>query len=570
MAIMIPPMPFDFHGSYGEKDVFEALSKLPSDVYVLHSLRWVGRTQRSASQGEADFVILDPRKGILVLEVKSGNISYHDRLWYQENTATGVTKIMQDPEEQASRSKFLLLEALHGKIPHKEFCLVCHAVWFPKAPVDRSKMPLNLPPAIVLDAVDLENAESSLTAVFDFWSDRIRKSELTAGTLKRILEVIAPVLSIVPSPRFKIETRERQFLRLTNEQARILEYLEDQDKAVISGTAGTGKTVIALEKARRLGNSGRNVLLLCYNATLKTWLRKMNTANNVSVESFDSLATKYVKLQNNDYDKLKSDFIEKLGNEGLSWEFTDVVIDEGQDFQDDWIEWLRLVTPGAFYVFFDPNQTLFTSRHPAWVDKAECRLTLKRNCRNTFAINRTSHRFLDLTVDKRGDCVDGPKPVIWKCDTGEDAAKGVSRLVTKFLSEGIRKDEITILALQSIGHSIISKHKLDISPYLVNDPEDDAICFTTIKRFKGLESNIIIIVDFPGNGIDSYELQKLLYVGASRAKHELHIFLNPITATGIADLVGALAPGRKVPKNMNGVARLLDAQWNEITNMEVE
>src|SRR6266568_3775885 len=121
MAIMIPPMPFDFHGSYGEKEIFEALSKLRSEVYVFHSLRWVGRSPRSASQGEADFVIFNPALGLLVLEVKSGIINYNNRTWHQQNTATGVTKIMQDPEEQASRSKFILLEALHGKIPNNEF-----------------------------------------------------------------------------------------------------------------------------------------------------------------------------------------------------------------------------------------------------------------------------------------------------------------------------------------------------------------------------------------------------------------------------------------------------------------
>lgn len=568
MSIMIPAMPFDFHGSPGEKEVFEALSSLPSDVYVFHSLRWVGQTPRSASQGEADFVIFSPRQGILVLEVKSGIISFKDRQWHQQNTATGVTKIMQDPEEQAARSKFVLLEALLGKIPNKEFCLVCHAVWFSAAPVDKTKLPLNLSPAMVLDARDLECPGKAIDGVFSFWGEKFRPNCLSANNAKRIIEIIAPTLSIVPSPRFKIETRERQFLRLTNEQARILDFLEEQESAVISGTAGTGKTLIALEKARRLVNAGRNVLLLCYNSALKTWLRKMNLTANLNIESFDSLASKYSKLNNNDYERLKAEFIEKLANEQISWAYTDIVIDEGQDFQDEWIEWLKIVTPGSFYVFYDPNQTLFTDRHPAWIDTAECKLTLKRNCRNTFAINRTSHRFLNLTVEKREESIDGPKPVIWKCGSDKEIVDGISILISRFLHDGIKAEEITILTLQSQTRSVLTNNRLKIQVPLSDEPKDGAICFTTVRKFKGLESNIILIVDFPGEGIVAEDLHRLLYVGASRAKHELHFLMRITDDVDIANIIHDLAPDRKIPKNINGLARLLDSQWNEIKTLE--
>lgn len=569
MAIMIPPMPFDFHGSYGEKEVFEALSTLSTDSYVFHSLRWVGRTPRSPSQGEADFVIFDPKRGILILEVKSGIITYHDRMWHQMNMATGVTKIMQDPEEQASRSKFVLLEALHGKVPHKECCLVCHAVWFPSAPVDKSKLPLNLSPLIAFDADDLQRPIQAIEGAFDYWQKIIRSHSITSGTAKKIFDVLAPTLSIVPSPRFMFETRERQFLRLTNEQARVLDFLEEQEKAVISGTAGTGKTLIALEKARRLSSSGRRVLLLCYNAALKNHLRKVNKSGGISIESFDSLASRYIMLQNNNYDQLKTDFIELISGDSFIWEYTDVIIDEGQDFQDDWIEWLRYLTPSSFYVFYDPNQTIFTDKPPQWLNSAECKLTLKRNCRNTFPVHRTSHRFLDISIDKREESVDGQKPIVWKCNSGKEVSVAVGRMLHKLLKkDGLKPEEIAILSTKTISSSLISRYGLPSGTPLAEEPQEGKVCFTTIKKFKGLESHVVFLVDLPSS-IPPDDLKRLLYVGASRAKHELHIFMNLSEDSQVAGLVEALAKGRKMQKNMNGLARLLDIKWNEYKDMEV-
>lgn len=106
MAKMIPAMPLDFHGSPGEQQVYDSLARLNDNCVVFHSIRWVGRTERSPGQGEADFVIFEPTKGIIVIEVKAGNVTFENGVWYQQNSKTGVTKKMQDPEAQAARSKF--------------------------------------------------------------------------------------------------------------------------------------------------------------------------------------------------------------------------------------------------------------------------------------------------------------------------------------------------------------------------------------------------------------------------------------------------------------------------------
>ena len=47
---------------------------------------------------------------------------------------------------------------------------------------------------------------------------------------------------------------------------------------------------------------------------------------------------------------------------------------------------------------------------------------------------------------------------------------------------------------------------------------------TTSKKFKGLESNVVILVDFNSNIISTDELARLFYVSTSRARQLLDIF----------------------------------------------
>lgn len=154
-------MPLDFHGSDGEQEAYDSLAQLDDSYIVFHSIRWVGRpsSDRSPGQGEADFVIFQPSKGILVIEVKAGNVTLENGVWYQQNRRTGLVTRMKDPEAQASRSKFEIIAALDGKLQSDESCLVCHAVWFTSAPVNKKILPMNMNSEMLLDSTDLPSME---------------------------------------------------------------------------------------------------------------------------------------------------------------------------------------------------------------------------------------------------------------------------------------------------------------------------------------------------------------------------------------------------------------------------
>ena len=132
MAKFIPSVkPEDFNNSYGEKAVYEALRTLNDQYTVFYSLSWVGINEKRTI-GEADFVIVHPDKGVLVIEVKSGEIEYKNGEWIQTNTKSGQSKRIE-PYVQARKSQFELLDRLNKNI--QEFRLRL----FPAVPAEYVK-----------------------------------------------------------------------------------------------------------------------------------------------------------------------------------------------------------------------------------------------------------------------------------------------------------------------------------------------------------------------------------------------------------------------------------------------
>ena len=398
MAKMIPNIAYKT-GSEGENRVFESLQTLlPSSYIVLHSLRWIG-SDRYRSQGEADFVVFHPAKGVMVLEVKSGIITLdNNRTWYQTNRNTNIKKEMFDPEKQADESKFKLISILRGID-----CLVCHAVWFPSISFDKGVLPPNYHPDMLFDSETLKDPQKALDSAFSFWSKQLNRStNLNKIQEKLVLEKFAPTFSLVPSIRIDYEYTEEKFVQLTEEQTKILDFLQLQNKAAIAGAAGTGKTFIAIEKARQLQQEGAKVLFLCYNRMLSDFLNDVYSHYNIHICTFDSLVRKYVGEQK-DFETARLLFFDYLIEDENEFEFTDIIIDEGQDFTSDWIEYLeyRLSKNSFFYVFYDQQQCLYTEEVNKWLREAPCRLTLTTNCRNTESIAKTSYGSLGKSGGKQ-------------------------------------------------------------------------------------------------------------------------------------------------------------------------
>ena len=149
------------------------------------------------------------------------------------------------------------------------------------------------------------------------------------------------------------------FFRLTEEQNALINYLEEQKVAAIQGVAGTGKTVLACEKAKALAKDGK-VLFLCFNQFLRKALQEEKELNPQKYENIDfynihQLVSTKIKAASVDDDI--EVFLKNYDQ--YDWEYKHIIVDEAQDFKDVFIEKLYEIafyTEGSFYVFFDKNQ----------------------------------------------------------------------------------------------------------------------------------------------------------------------------------------------------------------------
>jgi len=563
MAIFIPRVkPEDFNNSYGEKMVYEALRSLSDQYTVFYSFSWVGINEHRTI-GEADFVILHPDKGVLVIEVKSGEIEYKDREWLQTNTRTRVTKRI-DPLGQARKSQFELMDRLEKSDCRFKRPMMCYCAWFPSVeiPADMT-LPAEAAREIVLDKKSLDNPEKALDACFSYWETKFRIVKLTDHQFQMVVNALCPHFHVVPSLKTQIQEKESTYILLTNQQAALLDFLEEQRTAVIHGLAGTGKTVLAIEKAKRLASQNQSVLFLCFNSFLRDMLKENNAIPGVTFHNVHSLAYEILGDYEIPLDKVIPVFEEYINGafNDDTWNYSDIIVDEGQDLDDLLLNKLYQLANkkhGCFYVFYDRNQYVMKKHLPEWIENSECRLVLHKNCRNTAEVFKTSCSIMGLEKVTYND-VHGDIPAVKFYQTTSELETIVDDFIKQVCAEGLNPEDIVILTAKTTESSWLSVDKEYGGKKISLSKEPGKVLFTTIRKFKGLEAEAILIVDTALSSLSSADSRRLLYVGSSRAKNLLNIaMLDDIEREEMGDLLKSIAPDRHVPKNKKGLKRLLN------------
>lgn len=565
MAKFIPDIkPEEFNNSIGEKKVYEALRTLDDDYTIFYSLSWVGMNEKRTI-GEADFVIAHPKKGVLVIEVKSGAIEYKNGEWIQTNTRSGFSKRI-DPYVQARKSQFELLDRMYKELKNIPIPMMCYGVWFTSVDIaDDAPLPPESPKDITLDRKSIDNPQKAIENAFSYWATKYRMVQFSEMQFKNVIKVMCPYFHVVPKLKTKMEEIEESYIQLTKQQVSLLDFLEEQKTAVIHGLAGTGKTVLAVEKAKRLAMQNEPVLFLCYNSFLRDNLRDNNVIPNVTFHNAHSLAYEIMESADSDIDKVLEefeDFLEVVFDEE-SWEYSNVIIDEGQDLDDRLLNRLfELVKQknGSFYVFYDRNQYVMKSKNANWIENAECRLVLHKNCRNTAEVFKTSCSILGLGNVTYND-IHGEIPAVKFYSKESEMQEIVESFIKRLVAEEVNLEDIVILSAKTIDSSWIDLNKTYAGVELSTGKEKGKILFTTIRKFKGLEAETILIVDVSMASLLSAEYKRLLYTGSSRAKSILNIaMLEDIDSNGYGEYLRGIAPDRNVPKNKKGLKRLLNVE----------
>ncbi|MBO5638206.1 MAG: NERD domain-containing protein [Acidaminococcaceae bacterium] len=533
MSIFFPSIATSFHASEGEKLVYKALQKLNNEYSIIHSYRWLGDESQRRSEGEADFLIIHPAKGILSVEVKAGGVAFRNGNWIQVNRNTGTEKVM-DPFGQAAESQYrvrlLLRNNYRGTMP-----LIGRAVWFTSVCVDKNlKLPQEAVRDIILDQDSLAEPEKALDAAFGYWQRNLRfvPTPLTGGHYKELLRVLLPSFQIAETISSSARENQTSYVQLTRQQFAVLDFLREQKIAAIHGPAGTGKSLLAIEKARMLAQTGQKVLLLCFNEFLLQHLRTQELDPLITVHNVRSLAEEILQDDSLPIEQINKFFEEYFATDfdDTDWQYPNIVVDEGQDISDAMLEHLSFLAElndGSFYVFYDRNQFILernSPEAPRYLDtKAECRLVLFRNCRNTAEIAATVGSLVDMRQEPYVNNVHGEKPkAVFYNDKA--AARGIAERFVKTMQENrVALEDMVILSVHSLEHSALHGVTELAGIPVSNTLEEGKVWVTTTRKYKGLEAKAVLLIDVEVSKLTDTVMQRMIYIGGSRANTYLKV-----------------------------------------------
>ncbi len=274
-----------------EKKVFEKLRALDDSYHVFHSLTWTDRRE-----GECDFVIFHELKGFICLEVKGGEVRYDGRKWTSRDRDRVVHHI-DDPVKQARNAMYAVKNFHEKKHDAPMNCLYGWGVCFLDGNWGKAYETLDLKEYNVLDARSLDNPAAWVENLFSELERQYGKRVLSKSDAEKFIAIFNKDLEIPLALNSVILSQEQDLALADHMQDFLLDLFEDKGRVAFQGAAGTGKTWVAMKKARALADAGSKVLFLCFNRGLAENLVRehLGGCENITVSNFHSLADEILR-----------------------------------------------------------------------------------------------------------------------------------------------------------------------------------------------------------------------------------------------------------------------------------
>jgi len=525
-AFVYPPNPI--FKNPGERKVFESILPLLSDGDAIFANLEISDPREGDI--EIDLVLLLQDYGCMVIEVKGAHITFDKGSWIQSDPS-GSHKI--DPASQAKRNMYALRDYITSKWSQG----VLRSDWivaFPHSNVVDVRDP-NLPISKIIQKDGLEhslkqirnllaNVKTFPLPVYEKWVDIAVKSLIP--------------LAAQETDRDSVLGNNYEFIRgLTHERRVILDQLEENNRYYVKGPAGSGKTWLAFEQARRWKKLGLKVGVVAYNRGLVSYMLNKNAELPDDekadwVGTFHDLAIQLGSTAgapqhyDDEVDRYREDLLFKANSATEEWRFDAWVVDEAQDFLPSWWETLNILLKdsgeGKMALFGDDQQQVFGHRPSPDGFMANLRLT--ENLRNSQQIAKAVSSFLVKPSSARGPhAVEIEYVEVQEDeDTFEIADDVVANLTDK---EFWHPGEIALLTTKSRHPEHARMAEQDRNAHWDSLWTNEDVFYCTVGGFKGLERPVVVLA------IDGFhkdtEKDDVLYVGISRARDKLVVVAIP-------------------------------------------
>jgi hypothetical protein len=556
MARLVPSV-YDDSSPPGEKRIFELIREAPGteEWIVLHSLLLAKHV--SKPMGEIDFAFLIPGRGIICLEVKSHRaIEFTEGIWLYG----ALRKRGKNPFSQAGEGMFTVRERIAAKSDNSSSIPFAHGVCFPFASFLAES--IEWARWQIIDHRDLfeTGLKSSLEKLLHQTTRQnltrekgafVDPEKFTVPVAENILSILRPSFELVPSTSSKRAEGEKELLKLTNQQYLILDAVESNPRLLISGPAGTGKTVLTNEAVRRALERGQlQLAYFCYNKNLAGKLQhELGAPQGVVLDNIDAWLTDLVgkadqeEVKNRNYFEvtLPSKALDViLSSEDLIGSVDFLVVDEAQDIlKPHYLEVLDLLLKGGLrggrwvmggdfiHQQIYSQQAMAPTEFLAKYSASATELNLTKNCRNSPEIGTfvSQHTLASPLYDGylRTNYEQNPSTRFFKSE--EEQRNLLLEEIQALREAGLSLSDIVILSPRrndSAGELLEKHGKTSFKVRRYGKTRRAAIRYSTIHGFKGLESDAIIVTDVHSLSED-YE-KTLLYVALSRAQNYLALF----------------------------------------------
>lgn len=547
MVTFIPPYMGEEIKSNAERKMYDVLQELNlKNACVLHSLGLP--RHRSKIYGEIDFVVVCER-GVACLEIKGGRVECRDGQWtFIDRYGTERVK-PEGPFAQVTGNMFSLRDILKKRFegnPHMKNILMASGVVFPDITFHSDSQ--EIIPEIIYDRTT-EDISEYMNQVFDYWQQRQHRepSKLSPSDIREVVQFLRADFCFIPSLNDRLEQVEQKLVRLTKEQAQLMQALGMNDHLIVEGGAGTGKTLLAAEFARRQLEQGARVLYLIYNKNLAHHvMRSLPETDQLKVVNIHALFGEYVPV---DVEELQKDpqkyfaqilperFYDYISEkqstdpDAADMQYDLLIMDEGQDILKPlYLYSLDCLLKGGldhgkWAVFYDEKQNIYNPEYQDGMDilrsYSHTKFRLFVNCRNTVQIGTYSAKASGVTFAE------------FMRENGEEVGKisyadekdfgGKIKEIMKILREGkVSPGDITFLSPKKYKNSKLAALKLAVNE-LRDDfkPDPSVPVFATIQGFKGLDAKVVILCDVEALRRETFS--QYIYLAGTRARTLLYI-----------------------------------------------